>query len=275
MENTKKNATKFPWVFFLLAIGITWLIWSPGIFATLGWIDLPVPFIVFFFIGTWGPFLAAIWVTYLDGGKGALRAFIQQGFDFRFPKIWLLLMVAVALVVSAVPLGIHLLAGGTPPTETLFANPLMILPVFMTYFLTGGGNEEWGWRGYALEPLQRRWNPLIASLILGLIWGCWHIPLFFIESTGQYHMSLWIFMLVAPGSSVLHTWVYNRTGKKLLAAWLFHAILGTAWELFPIVQPYLDGYQNMYVYDFIAVTAVAILVLLIEGVGLGERLVAS
>ena len=75
MENTKKNTTKFPWFFFLLAFGITWLIWAPGVLTTLGWIDLPIPFIVFFFIGTWGPFLAAIWATYLDGGKGDLFKF--------------------------------------------------------------------------------------------------------------------------------------------------------------------------------------------------------
>jgi uncharacterized protein len=151
----------------------------------------------------------------------------------------------------------------------------MILPVFLTYFLTGGANEEWGWRGFALEPMQRRWNPLIASLILGVIWGCWHIPLFFIENTGQYHMSLLVFMLAAPGSSILHTWFFNRTGKKLLAAWLFHAILGTAWEVFPIVQPYLDGYQKVYVVDFIAVIGVAIFVFLIEGVSLGDKQIVA
>ena len=78
-------------------------------------------------------------------------------------------------------------------------------------------------------------------------------------------------LLVAHGSSILHTLFYNRTGKKLLAAWLFHALLGTAWEIFPIVQPSLGGYQKVYMYDFAAVTLVAIGVLIIEGARLGEK----
>jgi len=48
------SETRFPWLYFVLAFGITWLIWLPGLLATWGWIELPVPFIVFCFAGTWG-----------------------------------------------------------------------------------------------------------------------------------------------------------------------------------------------------------------------------
>ena len=118
---------------------------------------------------------------------------------------------------------------------------------------------------------QERWNPTIASIVLGIIWGCWHIPLFFIEGTGQSHMSLIIFIVATPGLSILHTLVYNKTKKNLLAVWLFHAMLGTAWETFPIVQPQISGYKNMYIYDFLAVTILAILVLVVEGTLLGYK----
>jgi membrane protease YdiL (CAAX protease family) len=271
MEHAQKNRKAFPWLFFLLAIGITWLIWSPGILSALGWIELKLPFLVFFFIGTWGPFLAAVLVTYREGGSSALKAYLKRGLNAHFPFAWVLIILATALLVSAVPLGLHVLSGGPAPVQTLLSNPLMILPVFLTYFFTGGGNEEWGWRGFALDRLQDRWNPTVASVVLGLIWGAWHAPLFFIESTGQFHMSLWIFILATPGLSVLHTWVYNRTGKNLLAVWLFHAMLGTAWEVFPIVQPGLAGYRNVYIYDFIAMTILAVVVVLVEGTRLGKK----
>ena len=62
-----------------------------------------------------------------------------------------------------------------------------------------------------------------------------------------------------------------RTGKNLLAAWLLHTTLGTAWEIFPIVQPQVEGYQRVYVYDFVAVAAIAALIVLIEGSRLGEK----
>ena len=275
MEQAGTKKSQFPWVYVVLAFGITWLIWSPGIFEALGWIELPVPFIVFFFVGTWGPFLAASWVIFRDGGWDDVKRFWKRGLNFDFPRVWLLIVVVVSLLVSAVPLAIHILLGGAGPEDTLLSQPWMIIPVFLTYFLTGGGNEELGWRGYALDRLQSRWDPTTASIVLGFIWGCWHIPLFFIESTGQYHMSLLAFILAVPGLSILHTWVYNKTGRNLVAAWLFHGIVGTAWEVFPIVQAEVKGYQRVHIYDFIAIAVVAVLVLLIEGARLGKKKAAA
>lgn len=270
MSAVTKTPSRIRWGFFFLAFGITWLIWLPGVLSTLGLIDLPVPFIVFFFIGTWGPFLAASWANYRDEGWDGVRTFWKRGLNFRIPAIWLLIILVVSLLVSAVPLGLHILFGGVRPEAPLVSRPWMMVPVFLTYFLTGGGNEEWGWRGYALDRLQSRWNPTFASVVLGIIWGCWHTPLFFIESTGQYHMSLLVFLLATPGLSILHTWFYNRTGKNLLAAWLFHALIGTAWEVFPIVQMQVEGYQHVYIYDLAAATIIALLVLLTEGSLLGD-----
>lgn len=268
---TEERATPFPWLYFLLAFGITWLIWSPGILSTLGLIELPLPFIVFFFVGTWGPFLAATWMINRAEGWNGLKRFWKRGLNYRIPWVWLLIIVAVALLVSGAPLGIHLLFGGAAPEGGLWRQPWMIAPVFATYFLTGGGNEEWGWRGYALDRLQSRLDPTVASIVLGLIWGCWHIPLFFIEGTGQYHMSLLVFVVAAPGTSILHTWVYNKTGRNLLAAWLLHAALGTAWEVFPIVQAQVEGYQRVYIYDLVAAVVIALLVVVIGGTKLGFR----
>ena len=271
MDTVKVKSLQNSWRFFFFAFGFTWLAWSPGILDSLGLINLPVPFIVFFFIGTWGPFLAATLVNYQDGGWKNVKDFWKRGFDFNFPARWLLIIVIISLLVSAVPLGLYMLFGGEGPKESILFQPWMIVPVFLTYFFTGGGNEEWGWRGFALDRFQERWNPTIASIVLGIIWGCWHIPLFFIEGTGQSHMSLIIFIVATPGLSILHTLVYNKTEKNLLAVWLFHAMLGTAWETFPIVQPQISGYKNMYIYDFLAVTILAILVLVVEGTLLGYK----
>ena len=269
----QKSPIPFPWKFFILSFVFTWICWSPGWLATLGLFKLPLPFIVFFFIGTWGPFAAASWLTYRDEGRAGLFTFWRRGFDFRFSKKWLLVILGVALLVSAVPIGLYLLTGGSSPEPGLLANPVMILPVFLTYFFTGGGNEEWGWRGYALDRLQSRWSPLKASLILGVIWGLWHLPLFFIEYTGQYHLSLLLFMLFASAMSIIHSWVYNAAGGSLLAAWLLHAALGAAWEVFPNVQPNVTGYERVFVYDLIATGLVAFAVVFLtkSKLGLNER----
>jgi len=247
-------------MYFVLAFGLTWLIWLLGILATGGLIELPVPFMVFFFLGTWGPFVAASWLTFCGGGRAEVRKFWRRGLNFRISRRWLLIIMGVPLLVSAVPLGVYLLMGGAVPEDALMSRPWMIIPVFITYFLTGGGNEEWGWRGYALDRLQERWDPFSASIVLGLIWGCWHAPLFFIEYTGQYHMSLPLFIIGTVGMSVIHTWVYNKTGRSLFAAWLLHAVFGTVWAVFPMVQPQFEGYRHMQIYDFTSVLVVALIV---------------
>lgn len=260
MTRTTTASSRFPWLYFVLAFAITWVIWLPGVLATWGWIELPVPFIVFFFIGTWGPFLAASIVTYRESGWGGVKAFWRRGLDWKIGVRWIVVIVGIALLASAVPLGVHLLLGGPPPASTLLSVPWMIVPVVATYFLTGGGNEEWGWRGFALDRFQARWSPLASAVILGLIWGLWHLPLFFIQYTAQYHEPLWLFMLLAPGMSVLHSWVYNGTGGNLVAAWLLHAAIGGAWEVFPLAQPDVVGYERVFVLDMIAVGVLAAVV---------------
>jgi hypothetical protein len=200
-----------------------------------------------------------------------VKRFWRRGFDTHISGKWLFIIVLIPMLVSAVPLGAYLMSGGIPPELSVLSQPWMILPIFLTYFFTGGGNEEWGWRGFALDRLQLRWSPLVASLILGVIWGLWHLPLFFIAYTGQFHMSLAAFLLAAPALSVLHTWVYNGSGRNLLAAWLFHAALGTVWEVFPIVQPQLAGYENIHRYDFLAIVIVALVVVAVRGSRLGEQ----
>ncbi|HEY8599061.1 MAG TPA: CPBP family intramembrane glutamic endopeptidase, partial [Thermomicrobiales bacterium] len=83
--------------------------------------------------------------------------------------------------------------------------------------------EETAWRGFALPRLQARFNALSASLILGLIWALWHLPLFFLANTGQSKMPFPGFVLDVVAVTIVMTWVYNHTRGSVLLAALFHA----------------------------------------------------
>ena len=90
--------------------------------------------------------------------------------------------------------------GGDPPaiqTETL-TNPVSFLGFLLLMILGGPLAEELGWRGFARDPLQKGRSALSASLILGVIWALWHLPLFFIEGTSQAAIGL--------GSTVFWLW---------------------------------------------------------------------
>lgn len=101
--------------------------------------------------------------------------------------------------------------------------------------------EELGWRGYALDRLQVKHTALNASLILGMVWALWHLPLFFIEGTYQQRLGVgtwffWNFMLSVAIGSVIQTWVFNNTNRSTLAAILLHFTGNFVGELFALSE---------------------------------------
>jgi membrane protease YdiL (CAAX protease family) len=95
-----------------------------------------------------------------------------------------------------------------------------VLPLIV--FFGGPLSEELGWRGFALPKLQSRYNAFTASLIIGVMWGLWHLPAFWIAGAGQYNQPVFWFMVGAPAVAILYTWVYNHTNGSLLIAVLYH-----------------------------------------------------
>jgi membrane protease YdiL (CAAX protease family) len=85
--------------------------------------------------------------------------------------------------------------------------------------------EETAWRGFALPRLQGRFNALTASVVLGVIWACWHLPLFFIADSFQAQIPFLGFLLSTVATSVLIGWLFNRARGSVLIAALFHAAM--------------------------------------------------
>lgn len=108
---------------------------------------------------------------------------------------------------------------------------LIAITFAYTFFYGGGTNEEPGWRGFALPRLQLKFSPLIASIILGLIWGFWHTPIYLpqYDSFIQYG----IFLLNTIKIAIILTWLYNRTGGSVLATALLHTIGNITFEFLP------------------------------------------
>jgi membrane protease YdiL (CAAX protease family) len=109
--------------------------------------------------------------------------------------------------------------------------PLLVAPAFFVMFLISDTGEELGWSGYAIDPMQKRWGAVKASLILGAMWAIYHGVTF--VQTG--HSASWIVWqsIKTVAMRVVIVWIYNKTGKSVLAANLYHVTDNLSWALFP------------------------------------------
>src|SRR5206468_8184082 len=127
--------------------------------------------------------------------------------------------------------------------------PLPSLVLFVYVFFLGGPlGEELGWRGFALPRLQRRYGPLVGSLILGPIWAFWHLPVFWIPAWNYPPtiLNIVMFVIAAIAFTIVMTWVFNSTKGSLFIAVLVHTsfdmVLATLNRLFPV--PIVNDYGS-------------------------------
>jgi membrane protease YdiL (CAAX protease family) len=206
--------------FFLLAFGLTWVVWVPRAAG--------VPVGVVGQVWTWAPAIAALLAAALTGGRTAVRDLGARLVRWRVGWQWYLVLILGPAAFSLAVAGIYvLLLGGSwaaaaPPS--LREAPLLLLPLLLVILtLTDGLGEELAWRGFALPRLLTRYNALVASLVLGVLWGLWHVPLVWTEGATMYQQPVWLFLMDVTAKSVLFTWVFLHTRGSVLLAMLLHA----------------------------------------------------
>ncbi|MBI3941580.1 MAG: CPBP family intramembrane metalloprotease [Chloroflexi bacterium] len=248
-------------VFFLAAYAWSWLFWMPEALVYRG-ISFPAP-LESFFTGpfnpaAWGPTVAGFLLTYLNAGWPGVRALAKRGVDFGFSKAWYLVIFLLFPIVTGGAFLVAALAGEPIPPAEALANPVTI-PIAFVYILLLAGplQEEFGWRGYALDRLQARWNALVSSLILGAIWGFWHLPLFFVSESIYYQKPIWGLLLTSMFATVLFTWLYNNTGRSLAAILLIHTSMNWSHFLFPTLQTDLG---SLWFLVFLFLAAITVLI---------------
>jgi len=182
-----------------------------------------------FLLGGAGPLLVALALTHLCEDGATRRDFWLRIVDpRRMSARWLgVALLLHPLIVALAVLVEHLVGGGWPSVRVPSGGVSAVAAFVFFTFWFGPLPEEIGWRGFALDRLQRRLSPLSASLVLGTVWAGWHLPLFAVPGTFQYAMGannarFWIFMASMVPLSVLITWVYNHSRRSTLSAALVH-----------------------------------------------------
>lgn len=222
---------------------------------------MQLPNLVWLVIGAHGPLVGALAMTCRSKGWIGVKDLVRSGFRLRMPLAWWLLILATPAALGFLAVWLNLYLNGFQFDKTLLLQPAQILPTFLIMFFLGGSvQEEFGWRGYALGRLIEKWNPLAASLVLGVVWGVWHLPLFFIQGTSQSFMPFGIFLLTGVCFSLLFTWLYWKTRYNLFSALLLHTAINTALSLFPPLEQKAGGNHTALIYLMLIYALVAIFV---------------
>ena len=218
-----KSARKELIYFFLIAFGWMWGLNLPRVLASYELINLP-PLLsaILQYTAVFGPGVAAFILTGIQSGKAGVKALWRRGWKLNASKEWLFPALVLVPVAGLLTLGLLLLLG-QPIYWEYALPPAMIVPIGLIIWLLGALPEEYGWRGYALDRLQAHSNPLVAGLLLGALWGIWHLPLHFIAGTTQAAIPIWEYLAQTLVLSLLYTWLHNGSGGSVLIAGLFHA----------------------------------------------------
>jgi len=230
MPNTADTKNRYIWIFFALTYFLTWVFWIP--LALSGQDVMAGPLMIVLLVGGFGPSITGIILTYRTQDKEGRRDFWKRSINFKqIGAGWYFVIVLIFPLLYALAILLDILLGGSPPgadaLTQIAAQPASLIGMLLMGLIIGPLAEEFGWRGFALDPLQARWSALISALVIGVFWWAWHFPLFFMEGMLQNEwgvgtMAFWAYAVTVFSPSVLFTWVFNNTQRSILAAILLH-----------------------------------------------------
>jgi uncharacterized protein len=216
-------------VFFALTLGLSYFVfWGPLALFRVETVNFvtkgvgPSWAVALFVLGGFVPSLVGLALTGVYEGRAGLRRLGRRLVAFKIGWRWYLAAVVVVTAVTAAQIVINRVLGYG------FDFSLFVVQIgsFIPLLVLGPLSEEIGWRGFALDRLQTRWNAVTSSLIVGAFWALWHLPLFYMVGTSQRVLGI-PFAGFAAGLialSVLFTWLHNNTSGSVWTAVFFHWI---------------------------------------------------
>ena len=231
--NKVANSSFIP--FLLISFGLAWgivglYVFLPGMMeAVFGELTGNHPL---FFLAVYAPAIAAFALVLRAGGLAGLRLFLGRALLWRCSPAWYAFIIIVVPLIFVVGSAMR----GSLSQEAFPYDSFQALLVPLILAVIKGPVEEFGWRGLALPILQRKFTPIWASLILGGIWGLWHLPAFLLSGTQQSQWSFWAFFFGCLAISIIATALFNRSRGSILLSAFFHFSLMN--PILPDAQPY-------------------------------------
>ena len=185
------------------------------------------------------PLIAALILVYREGKLGGVRRLLNRVFDCKRikQKTWYVPIIFLLPIIYLLSYEVMRLLRLPLPDEPHV--PFLTMPILFVVFFMLAIGEEVGWMGYAVDPLQERQSALTTSIVLGLVWGIFHV----VPDVQAHHGLAWIAWqhgVYAVALRIVIVWLYNNTGKSVFAAILVHDTDNVSWSLFPNYGSHYD-----------------------------------
>jgi CAAX protease family protein len=223
-------------VFLLVTFAVTWLAWlAAWAISRRGAAGYPPPGAgtLLFYLGVFAPALVATWLTHRHQGSEGVTVLLGRLVRWNAGLRWYAFALIYLAVIKLAAALIHRLATGAWPGFATDSILVMVGAILLSTVIFGQAGEELGWRGYALPRLAARIGLGAASVVLGIVWAIWHLPLFFIpgiETTGQ---SFPLYALGVTALSVAIAWLYANTNGSLFLTMLMHSAINNTKDIVP------------------------------------------
>ena len=224
--------------FFACTHGVMAMCGGLAILTSNGRIQLPISPVALIGLAGLAVPIAAVGASAAESGSVGVRVLLERLVRWRVPLVWYAVAVGGPALVMLVALLVDRALGvqfSAPPASVWQTLPLLALVYAVIAVI-----EEVGWRGYAQPWLQNRMGALCGALVLGLLWGLWHLPQWFVPETGQADKwPFWVFLAWTMSLSILYAWILGGGSGSVLLIVVAH----TAVNLYP--EPWVAAWQAM------------------------------
>jgi CAAX protease family protein len=215
--------------YFLLTFAVTWACWIPVVVWSTHANTLQITLL--WLPGVFAPSLVALAFTAQNEEASGVKALLGRIFQWRVKARWYLFAVSYMAAIKLTVALAHRVGTGSWPHFGNERPVVMLIGILISTPVQAG--EEVGWRGYALPRLAERMGFARASVLLGLIWACWHLPQFYLLGADTYGQSFPIWAFEVTAFSVAMAWLYTHTNGSLLLAMLMHSAINNTKDIVP------------------------------------------
>ena len=184
-----------------------------------------------FLVGSFAPAVVGLALTSQAEGRAGVRKLLREIVHWRVGVRWYLFAVSYMAAIKLTVALVYRLTTHSWPRFGHEAWYVILAAIFLSTPVQAG--EEIGWRGYALPRLAVRWGLAPASIVLGAVWACWHLPFFFLAGVDKSGQSFPVYFLQVIALSVAAAWLYWRTNRSLLLVMLMHSSVNQTLGLVP------------------------------------------